>query len=174
MADLPPPITGIYCCATSGANAGTVPERYKGHFISFEQNADAPMQTIEVYEFIQSKHATRRAVHPPCELGNAPLLITMFLATLENYKPGPRCPRAFPVAMPVPSVMPRTYFQACGWDIMRDCTLVMEQVLRDGGVPTRLDVYPGMPHAFWALGLPITQARKFETDTLAGLRWLLR
>ena len=88
--------------------------------------------------------------------------------------PDRRSSWAFPVAIPVASNMPRTYFQACGWDIMRDCTLVMEQVWKDVGVPTRLDVYPGMPHAFWDLKLPIAQARKFEADTVAGLKWLLR
>ena len=50
-----PPLTGIYSCATSAANTETVPKRYKGHLLSFEQNADAPMQTIEAYEIIQSK-----------------------------------------------------------------------------------------------------------------------
>ena len=57
--ELCPQITGVYSCATSGANAETVPEEYQEHFISFEQNADAPMQTIEAYEVIQSKPALR-------------------------------------------------------------------------------------------------------------------
>lgn len=77
------------------------------------------------------------------------------------------------MAIPDPSIMPKTYFQACGWDVMRDCTLIIDQVWRDAGVKTRLDVYPGMPHAFWILELPIAQMRKFEEDTVAGLRWLL-
>lgn len=70
--------------------------------------------------------------------------------------------------------MPRVYFQACGLDSTRDCTLVMEKVWRDAGVPTRLDVYPGMPHVFWALGLPpIEQINKQEEDTKKGLSWLM-
>ncbi|EMR66847.1 putative lipase 2 protein [Eutypa lata UCREL1] len=139
-----PPITGIYSCANSAVNKETVPLKYKENFVSFEQNAGAPMQTIEAYEFIQ-----------------------------RNYKPDPRSHLAFPVAIPDPSIMPKTYFQACGWDIMRDCTLVMEQVWKDASVPTRLNVYPGLPHAFWILGLPIEQTRKFEADVVKGLKWLL-
>lgn len=53
-----PPITGIYSCANSAVNKETVPLKYKENFVSFEQNAGAPMQTIEAYECIQSKAAT--------------------------------------------------------------------------------------------------------------------
>ncbi|KAI1108339.1 hypothetical protein F5Y14DRAFT_436633 [Nemania sp. NC0429] len=58
------------------------------------------------------------------------------------YKPDPNCPLADPVATPNPSVMPKTYFQACGLDPFRNCTLIMEKVWRDAGVRTKLDVYP--------------------------------
>lgn len=92
----------------------------------------------------------------------------------ELYKPDPKSPIAYPIAIADPSIMPRTYFQACGLDPTRDCTLVMEQVWKDAGVQTKLDVYPGMPHIFWALGLPaIEQVKKHEADTREGLLWLL-
>ncbi|KAI0539975.1 hypothetical protein GGR58DRAFT_462680 [Xylaria digitata] len=64
------------------------------------------------------------------------------------YKPDPISPLAYAVAVPNPSVMPKTYFQACGVDPFRDCTLIMEKVWRDAGVSTKIDVYSDMPHIF--------------------------
>ncbi|KAI1451612.1 Alpha/Beta hydrolase protein [Annulohypoxylon moriforme] len=139
-------ITGVYSSANSAANAETVPEKYKPLFLSMEQNAHAPVVDITAVERIK-----------------------------DLYKPDPNSPIAYPIAIADPSIMPRTYFQACGLDPTRDCTLVMEQVWKDAGVQTELDVYPGMPHVFWALGLPaLEQTKKHEADTREGLSWLLK
>lgn len=89
------------------------------------------------------------------------------------YKPDPKSPLAYPVAIPNPSIMPKTYFQACGVDPFRDCTLIMEKVWRYAGVPTKLDIYSTMPHVFWVLGLAIEEVAKHETDSENGLLWLL-
>ncbi|KAI1383497.1 alpha/beta-hydrolase [Hypoxylon trugodes] len=138
-------ITGIYASASSGATAETIPEKYKPFFVSMEQNANVPVMDTEAVKRIK-----------------------------ELYKPDPRSPLAYPVTIPDPSIMPRTYFQACGLDPTRDCTLVMEQVWKDASVPTKLDIYPGVPHVFWALGLPaIEQIKKHELDTRNALSWLL-
>ncbi|KAI1408777.1 Alpha/Beta hydrolase protein [Hypoxylon sp. FL1857] len=138
-------ITGVYSSANSAANAQTVPEKYRSFFVSMEQNAGAPVMNAEAVERIR-----------------------------KLYKPDPTSPLAYSIAIPDPSIMPPTYFQACGLDPVRDCTLVMEQVWKDAGVPTKLDIYPGMPHVFWALGVPPSeQTRKHEIDTRDGLLWLL-
>ncbi|KAI0889687.1 Alpha/Beta hydrolase protein [Annulohypoxylon maeteangense] len=138
-------ITGIYSSANSAASAETVPEKYRSFFLSMEQNAHAPVLDIAAIERIN-----------------------------ELYKPVPNNPIAYPIAIADPSIMPRTYFQACGLDPTRDCTLVMEQVWKDSGVQTKIDIYPGMPHIFWALGLPmLEQIKKHEADTRDGLLWLL-
>ncbi|KAI0016445.1 Alpha/Beta hydrolase protein [Xylariomycetidae sp. FL0641] len=139
-----PPITGVYCSACSAVSQETVPEGYKSSFVSMDQCADAPVMSREACEFVRS-----------------------------IYKPDPRSPLASAAAIPDPSMMPKTYFQACGMDPLRDCTLVLEQMWRDAGVPTKLDVYPGMPHIFWALSLNVSQAKKHEADCEMGLRWLL-
>ncbi|KAI1372706.1 Alpha/Beta hydrolase protein [Hypoxylon crocopeplum] len=138
-------ITGIYSSANSGVTAETVPEKYKPFFVSMEQNVDAPVMDTAAMERIK-----------------------------ELYKPDPMSPLAYPIGIPDPSIMPPTYFQACGLDPTRDSTLVMEQVWKDAGVPTKLDIYPGMPHLFWALGLPaLKQTKRHEVDTEDGFSWLL-
>ncbi|KAI5918291.1 Alpha/Beta hydrolase protein [Camillea tinctor] len=144
-----PPVTGIYCSATSSASRDTVPEKYQRGFVSMSQCAHAPVMTRESCEYIT-----------------------------DIYKPHPTSPLAYATAMSDSIVrgMPRTYFQACGLDPLRDCTLVLEEIWRDAGVSTRLDVYAGMPHVFWALGLPASElgmVRRHEKDTEEGLKWLL-
>lgn len=71
---------------------------------------------------------------------------------------------------------PRAYFQACGMEIYRDDSLILEDILRTNGAETKIDIYPGCPHIFWSVFAPgtITQASKWAQDTQKGFEWLLR
>jgi len=89
------------------------------------------------------------------------------------YKPDANSPLAYIVAVPDPSIMPKTYFQACGVDPLRDCTLILAEVWREAGVSTKIDLYPTMPHVFWVLGLDNDETKTHERDSEEGLRWLL-
>ncbi|RKL37644.1 hypothetical protein BFJ72_g7729 [Fusarium proliferatum] len=138
------PLTGVYAPITSGVNDQTVPEKYKEYFISYEQNAKVPVFSAESMKFIHSK-----------------------------YRPDPKSPLAFPVAFPSHAGLPKTYFQACGMDPVRDCSIVLEQIYKDEGVPTKIDIYPGLPHAFWAIFPELEISQKRERDAVEGLKWLL-
>ncbi|KAK7407883.1 hypothetical protein QQX98_009942 [Neonectria punicea] len=143
-ANMTPPLTGVFAPLTSGVNEETVPEKYKNYFISKEQNATVPVFSTESMKFIHSK-----------------------------YKPDRNSPLAFPVAFPSHAGLPKTYFQACGMDPVRDCSIILEQVYRDDEVPTKIDIYPGLPHAFWALFPELEISQKRERDAVEGLKWLL-
>lgn len=59
---LSPPLTGIYAAMPGGVNHETVPEKYKDRFISFEQNANAPVLSLESLRFIWSKFLRREGI----------------------------------------------------------------------------------------------------------------
>jgi acetyl esterase/lipase len=69
--------------------------------------------------------------------------------------------------------MPRTYSQVCGADTGRDELLIYDDMLKNEGVDRRLDIYPGLPHAFWHTFKKLPEAKKWEEDTMEGFRWLL-
>lgn len=57
--------------------------------------------------------------------------------------------------------------------MLRDCALVLEQAYRDSGVSTKIDVYPGLPHGFWAVYSDLKVTQQHTEDTREALKWLL-
>ena len=66
--------------------------------------------------------------------------------------------------------LPPTYLQICRMDISRDDGLILEQVLRgEAHVPTKMGVYPGMPHIFWSTFTSLRQTKIWANDTVKGV-----
>lgn len=83
---------------------------------------------------------------------------------------------------------PPTYITSCEYDPLRDDAKILEAALKEAGVPTKHDFYPGMPHYFWSKsprlscrayqadhsvvfpGIP--EAQQYVGNLLAGIGWL--
>ncbi|KAJ8074464.1 hypothetical protein PM082_015365 [Marasmius tenuissimus] len=138
------PVTGQLLHIPGVVHHSVVPEKYKSLYRSIEQNKDAPILSRSGMDHF---YAMYKPV--PTETKYSPLL-------LETHKG-----------------LPPAYLQVCGLDPLRDDGLIYEKVLREANVPTKLEVYPGVPHGFESVFPHLKQAVKLREDTRTGLRWLL-
>lgn len=92
----------------------------------------------------------------------------------EAYKPDPKSPEGYALLNPKGHKgLPKAYIQICGMDPLRDDGLIYEEVLRENGVKTRIDIYPGLPHEFWLFLTQLESSKKWKREFVEGVRWLL-
>ena len=148
--ELEPKLTGLWSCmpvlfTEDQASVNKIPKRYNHLWFSREQIQSTPM--------LQNSSARTLLEYYDPDVGSS--LWSPFNAT--NAFEG----------------LPPAYIQVCGRDIIRDDGLMYERLLRDHGVKTRLDVYQGLPHCFWA-AIPTQEvSKKFMVDIAFGVGWLL-
>jgi len=67
---------------------------------------------------------------------------------------------------------PPTYIAVCGRDPLRDDGVVLEKMLREKGVKTKIDMYERLPHYFWIFP-SIPEGQKFMANMLQGVKFVL-
>ncbi|THY18855.1 lipase/esterase [Aureobasidium pullulans] len=97
------------------------------------------------------------------------------LTAIEDYLSPDACsPLYSPFNSKNPHVgMPQTYVQVCGLDPLRDDGVVYEKVLQENGVTTKIDVWPGVPHAHFAFFPFLATSKKAMVDVELAFGWLL-
>jgi len=138
-------ITGQILMIPTVLHLDGYPTEYKSELLSLEQNRDSPL------------------------LGETDL------RRLFGWIGAPDAtdPEISPLRYSSHRDIPPAYIQVCGLDPLRDEALLYDKLLREAGVVTKLDIYPGVPHTFHIFAPKIKQAVKFERDFRDGLRWLL-
>ncbi len=139
------PLTGQWLACAPIMDYDTCPEKYKSYYVSHEQNAESPVMPQESFQ----KLADITQWNMKSELRNA-------------------CRSKTPL-----SGQPKTYFQAEGLDILRDDMLIYDEMLKEAGIPTKIDLYSGCLHGtmFHMMGTDL--GNKILIDAVVGLGWLL-
>lgn len=142
---LPYPLTGQWLSVPSLAHADIIPEQYKPYYLSTVQQAKNPFFSQESREFLRT-----------CVEWDITSPMRYALNSTNELK-----------------LQPKTYFQIDGADPLRDDGLIYDEMLKEAGVETRVDFYPGCPHAHFCgfPGLEITD--RANVDTMVGMGWLL-
>lgn len=142
---LSPPLTGLWLSVPVLLSKETTPDKYKHLFLSREHNRNAPIFNQASIDHVEAR-----------------------------FKPDEKSPEYSPFNVKgAHTGFPPSYFQVCGLDPLRDDGLIYEAVLREHSVKTKLDVYPGCPHAHFSFMPQLKQSRKCLADTIVGFAWLL-
>jgi acetyl esterase/lipase len=199
--NLQPPLTGQYLSVPALLPADVVPEKYRPEYLSLTSNVSDPvlggMDTGTIYSalVLVLSHLHVSSLHHPvsprqscssilhlcfllhdfADLSPETQTMEELTPAIEAYKPDSSSPLFAPFNHPAGHTgVPRAYFQVCGMDPLRDHALICERVLREEyGIDTKLDLYPGFGHTFWANWPEMEMSRKFVNDTLEGMKWLL-
>ncbi|TPX07940.1 uncharacterized protein E0L32_010395 [Thyridium curvatum] len=147
-----PPLTGLYLNVPLLLAPEAVRPEQQPLYRSREQNAYAPVLNKAFMDMYT-------AACDPDDLQNS------YLWSPFNWPGGPGKAHAG---------LPPTYFQICGLDPLRDEALIYERVLRtEYKTPTRVDIYPGLPHMFVPNFPTHPSSKKYPKDALRGIGWLL-
>ena len=138
-------IKGVAASVPVTLHYDNVPEEYKSQYKAYTENGtDVPVIDKGSME-IFFEHA---AVDPK----DADTFVALATENHKNFPP--------------------VYFTACGRDPLRDDAVIMEAALKKAGVPTKLDMYDGLPHYFFIFpSLP--ESGQYIANLIGGVKWLI-
>ncbi|EXK83527.1 hypothetical protein FOQG_12224 [Fusarium oxysporum f. sp. raphani 54005] len=90
---------------------------------------------------------------------------------LGYYGAPPEDIRISPLLAKDHSGLPPAYIQVAGADPLRDDGFAYAERLQKAGIPVRLSVYAGFPHAF--MNFPLRSAMKSDEDLIKAIKWIL-
>ncbi|OJJ45242.1 hypothetical protein ASPZODRAFT_133872 [Penicilliopsis zonata CBS 506.65] len=142
---LSPPLTGLLFLASSFCHPDVRPEQYKDRIRSVDEVTDAPGLTRKSIDYFAKIYGA-----PFDDKRLSPLLYPSHAGLAQ-----------------------KAAFYVCGWDPRRDEALLLDQILQEEGVDTKLFVYPGLPHGFWTTCPDLDVSKAWQRDLLEGVGFLL-
>lgn len=109
------PLTGQWLGIAPTMDLDSCPDKYKSYYIAPEQNAVNPTLSKEALNMLKT--------------------VTGMDTNDELH-----CAARSKTAL---ADQPRSYFQVSGMDVLRDDGLIYEEMLKEAGVPTEINFYPG-------------------------------
>ncbi|KAF2019187.1 alpha/beta-hydrolase [Aaosphaeria arxii CBS 175.79] len=142
---LSPPLTGVILTVANLVHPDMMPEEYKAHCKSWEQNKDAMVLDQRGMRWF-----------------------------LSHYKPDPNSPLVNALNWPSGHQrQPPTYFQISGMDPIRDDSLIYESLLQNIGVPTRTTILKGLPHAAIDYFPMLSQVQNSVNELKQAVEWMV-
>jgi len=167
----------IVCGSSAGANFATV-LAHRAQDDTFFEGRRVTGQLLQIPVLLHPDAYPEKYKGELLSLENIgdPRLLTKMhmIGTYEKYGAPATDPECSPVLYSSHKGLPPTYIQVCGLDPLRDEALLYERLLREDGVRTKMDVYPGVGHGFHLHAPRSKSALKFVQDFKGGLAWLLR
>ncbi|KAF2836620.1 alpha/beta-hydrolase [Patellaria atrata CBS 101060] len=139
-------VKGIISLAPTTIHPHHVPEGFKRHIKSWEENRDAPILNYDSY-----------------------INFTVINGTINEKKN----PDVHPALHRRLGELPPTYIVTCGADLVRDDGTIVKAVLDHAGVPCKQDNYEALPHLFW-LYPEIPEGAVFKANTAAAVNWIMK
>ncbi|PQE24110.1 hypothetical protein CJF31_00002318 [Rutstroemia sp. NJR-2017a BVV2] len=137
-------VQGIVAIVPVTAHPSSVPDAYKQHYSSYEENKSG------------------------VPIIDASSMDTFFEAAGVDFQD----PGTFPTLSNNLASFPSTYISTCAKDPLRDDGKVMEMMLKDNGVETKSDHYEGVPHYFWMFP-GIKGGEEVLANVCEGVRFVL-
>ncbi|KAF8521198.1 Alpha/Beta hydrolase protein [Hysterangium stoloniferum] len=144
--DLKGKITGQLLVQPALIAASAYPDKFKDELLSLKQNATADVLSGKLMRLFWEKY----------------------------HGPHASNPEVSPALAPSFDGLPPAYIQIAGMDPLRDETFLYAKLLREAGIATKVDVYPGFPHMFQLLFPDLLASRRQNGQLREGLHWLLR
>jgi len=92
------------------------------------------------------------------------------------YRPDHSSPDFAPILDPKGfKGLPKAYVAAAGLDPLRDDGIIFAKALQDeGGVESKLGVYPGLCHGWWVLAPKLPASAQYQAAAIDAVGWLMK